>query len=153
MDDLAAQIENTLVDDPPAAVSDGGVIRAGCSPELDELRSASADGRNWIAALQAKEQQRTGVKSLKVNYNRVFGFYIEITKSNLEHVPEDYIRKQTLANCERFVTPELKEFFQKFSVNQRLFNDGNGFAEVYATPQVDALEEDQWLFACCYYQD
>ena len=109
MDDLAAQIENTLVDDPPANVSDGGVIRPGCSPELDELRSASADGRNWIAALQAKEQQRTGVKSLKVNYNRVFGFYIEVTKSNLEHVPEDYIRKQTLANCERFVTPELKE--------------------------------------------
>ncbi len=109
MDDLAAQIENTLVDDPPANVSDGGVIRTGCSPELDELRSASADGRNWIAALQAKEQQRTGVKSLKVNYNRVFGFYIEVTKSNLEHVPEDYIRKQTLANCERFVTPELKE--------------------------------------------
>ena len=109
MEDLAAQIENTLVDEPPANVSDGGVIRPGCSPELDELRSASADGRNWIAALQAKEQQRTGVKSLKVNYNRVFGFYIEITKSNLEHVPEDYIRKQTLANCERFITPELKE--------------------------------------------
>ena len=109
MDDLAAQIENTLVDDPPANVSDGGVIRPGCVPELDELRSASADGRNWIAALQAKEQQRTGVKSLKVNYNRVFGFYIEVTKSNLEHVPEDYIRKQTLANCERFITPELKE--------------------------------------------
>lgn len=109
LDELTGRILNTLIDSPPASATDGGVIREGCNSELDELRSAATKGRNWVAQLQAKEQERTGIKSLKVHYNRVFGFYIEVTKSNLESVPADYIRKQTLVNCERFITPELKE--------------------------------------------
>ncbi len=109
LDELTGRILNTLIDSPPASATDGGVIREGCNSELDELRSAATEGRNWVAQLQAKEQERTGIKSLKVHYNRVFGFYIEVTKSNLESVPADYIRKQTLVNCERFITPELKE--------------------------------------------
>lgn len=113
LDELTGRILNTLIDSPPASATDGGVIREGCNPELDELRSAATEGRNWVARLQAKEQERTGIKSLKVHYNRVFGFYIEVTKSNLENVPADYIRKQTLVNCERFITPELKEMESK----------------------------------------
>ena len=104
----------TLVDGaielvPPLSVKDGGMIKSGHSPELDELRQAATAGKNWIAALQQKEIERTGVASLKVRYNSVFGYYIEITKSNLAKVPADYIRKQTVATGERFFTPELKE--------------------------------------------
>ena len=111
--ELTTRILDTLIDSPPATANDGGVIREGCSAELDELRSAATEGRNWVAQLQAKEQERTGIKNLKVHYNRVFGFYIEVTKANLENVPDDYIRKQTLVNCERFITPELKEMESK----------------------------------------
>ncbi len=111
--ELTTRIHDTLVDLPPATANDGGVIREGCNAELDELRSAATEGRNWVARLQAKEQERTGIKNLKVHYNRVFGFYIEVTKANLENVPDDYIRKQTLVNCERFITPELKEMESK----------------------------------------
>ncbi len=113
LDELTKEIATTLTDDPPVFASDGGAIRPGKNAELDELRSAATDGRNWVAALQAREQQRTGIKSLKVNFNKVFGFYIEISKSNAEHAPADYMKKQTLVNCERFITPELKEMESK----------------------------------------
>jgi len=110
MPDLLDRIDRTLVDEPPAALREGGLIRAGFHPELDELRRAAAEGRDWIARYQAQEQQRTGIRSLKVRHNRVFGYYIEITRANLGAVPPEYVRKQTLANGERFVTPELKEY-------------------------------------------
>jgi DNA mismatch repair protein MutS len=107
--DLVELLEKALVDEPPMAIKEGGMIREGYRPELDELKSASTQGKEWLARLQAKEQERTGIKSLKIRYNQVFGYYIEITKTNLDSVPDDYIRKQTLVNAERYITPELKE--------------------------------------------
>ena len=106
---LVSLVRRALVDDPPAVVGDGGVIRDGYDAGLDELRKVSSGGRQWIARLQAEERGRTGIASLKIGFNQVFGYYIEVSKANLERVPEDYTRKQTLANAERFVTPELKE--------------------------------------------
>jgi len=106
-------VSRAIVDEPSIAVKEGGIIRSGYSAELDELLVASRDGKDWIAQLQIREQERSGIKSLKVRFNSVFGYYIEITKSNLNQVPEDYIRKQTLVNAERFITPELKEMESK----------------------------------------
>ncbi len=111
--EITELISKAIVDEPPLNITDGSMIRDGFNGELDEFRSASKEGKNWIAALQAKEQERTGIKSLKIRYNKVFGYYIEITRSNLLSVPEDYIRKQTMVNAERFITPELKEVENK----------------------------------------
>lgn len=111
--ELVSEINRTISDEPPALISDGGIIREGCNPELDELRSAASEGKNWIAEMQAKEQERTGIKSLKIRFNNVFGYYIEISKSNIANAPADYIRKQTLVNGERYITPELKEMENK----------------------------------------
>jgi len=102
-------IGSSLVDDPPMALNDGGLIRDGYHQELDDLRQVSGEGKGWIARLQEEERQRTGIRSLKVGYNKVFGYYIEVTKPNLSKVPETFIRKQTLTSAERFITPELKE--------------------------------------------
>lgn len=108
--DLKEQIAAAIVDEPPVSVRDGGLIRPGYHERLDELREASSSGKQWIAELEAKERQVTGIKSLKIGFNKVFGYYIEVTRSNLASLPEGrYERKQTLANAERFVTPELKE--------------------------------------------
>jgi len=107
--ELVALIDGAIEAAPPLAVNDGGMIKTGHSPELDELRQAATAGKNWIAALQQKEIERTGIPSLKVRYNSVFGYYLEVTKPNLAKVPADYIRKQTVATGERFYTPELKE--------------------------------------------
>jgi DNA mismatch repair protein MutS len=112
MSDLAPMrelIDRAVVDDPPAVTSEGGLIRPGFSEELDELREAAVSGKAWIAALERQERERTGIKSLKVGFNQVFGYYIEVTKPNLPLAPSEYIRKQTMVNAERFVTPELKE--------------------------------------------
>ena len=106
-------IRRAIAEEPPLALKEGGIIRDGYHEEVDELRSATRDGKSWLADLQAREQERTGIKSLKVRFNQVFGYYIEITKSNLEQVPDDYTRKQTLVNAERFITPELKEMESK----------------------------------------
>jgi DNA mismatch repair protein MutS len=111
--DVAEDIEAIVVDEPPPTVREGGVVRAGVDPELDSLREISHGGRTTIAAIEERERARTGIASLKVRFNRVFGYYIEITKSNLGSVPVDYIRKQTIAGGERFVTPELKEYEEK----------------------------------------
>ena len=108
--DVASLIAEALVDEPPAQVSSGGLIRPGFSAELDGILLASKDAREWIAGLQNKERQRTGIKNLKVGYNKVFGYYLEITKSNVARAPANYIRKQTLVNAERYITPELKEY-------------------------------------------
>lgn len=108
--DLADQIEAAIADEPPVSVRDGGIIKSGYHERLDELREAGTNGKRWIAELEAAERQATGIKSLKIGYNKVFGYYIEVTKANLSLLPEGrYERKQTLANAERFVTPELKE--------------------------------------------
>jgi len=111
--DLVALLEDSLEADPPALLADGGVIRKGYNPELDELRSLSANGKQWIADLQVKERERTGITSLKVGFNNVFGYYIEITNTHKEKIPADFIRKQTLTNAERYITPELKEYEDK----------------------------------------
>jgi len=103
-------IRAAIVEDPPAIVREGGLIRRGFNVELDELRSAAANGRDWIANLEASERERTGIRTLKVGYNSVFGYYIEVSKPNLKLVPDDYIRKQTTVNGERFITPDLKEY-------------------------------------------
>jgi DNA mismatch repair protein MutS len=107
--DLVELIARAVVDEPPLAVKEGGLIRDGFDAGLDELRRAMREGKNWIAQLQQDEMARTGIASLKVRFNSVFGYYIEVTKSNLDKVPAHYLRKQTVANGERFITPELKE--------------------------------------------
>ncbi len=116
LDDLAdvrGRIESALVDDPPLLARDGGFIRDGLDREIDDLRSISRSGKQFIAELEERERARTGISSLKIRYNRVFGYYIEISKSNLHAVPPDYHRKQTIAGGERFITPGLKEYEDK----------------------------------------
>jgi DNA mismatch repair protein MutS len=111
--DLVSLLETALVDEPPIAIKEGGIFRDGYSSPLDELRAAGREGKEWIAQLQQREIDRTGIKSLKIRYTSVFGYFIEITKSNLASVPQDYHRKQTTVNGERFITPELKEMENK----------------------------------------
>ncbi|MBI5468093.1 MAG: DNA mismatch repair protein MutS [Deltaproteobacteria bacterium] len=106
-------IGEAIVDSPPYSIKDGGVVREGYDPALDELRLIGSGGKDWIARLERDERARTGINSLKVGYNRVFGYYIEVTKTNLSSVPDDYIRKQTLANAERYITPALKEWEER----------------------------------------
>jgi DNA mismatch repair protein MutS len=110
---LASEIQRAIVDEPPMQIKEGGVFREGWLPELDELRNASTLGRQWIADLQAREIERTGIKSLKIKYNAVFGYFIEITKANVGSVPADYHRKQTTVNGERYITDELKRMEDK----------------------------------------
>ncbi|MEO5804613.1 MAG: DNA mismatch repair protein MutS [Verrucomicrobiota bacterium] len=107
--DLVELISRAIVDEPPLALKEGGLIRHGFDANLDEIHRATTDGKNWIAKLQQDEIEKTGITSLKVRFNSVFGYYIEITRANLDKVPQNYIRKQTIANGERFITPELKE--------------------------------------------
>lgn len=111
--ELIELIAASLVDNPPLTPRDGGIIRKGFHPEIDELRHISTSGKDIIARLETEERQRTGITSLKVGFNKISGYYIEVTKPNLHLVPGDYIRKQTLANCERFITPDLKEYETK----------------------------------------
>jgi DNA mismatch repair protein MutS len=113
LDDIYNLIDESIIDDPPLSIKEGGIIKKGYNTELDELREASTKGKEWLSRLQERERDRTGIKNLKVGFNKVFGYFIEVTKSNLKLVPEDYIRKQTLANCERYITPELKEVESK----------------------------------------
>ena len=109
MSDCADLIENTLVDEPPLTIREGGMIRKGASAEADRLRDIMDGGSGTIAAIEASEREKTGIRTLKVGFNRVFGYYIEVSKAFMDQVPEHYIRKQTLANCERYITQELKE--------------------------------------------
>lgn len=104
-----ALIEKAVVEDPPYTIKEGGIIKEGYSQELDELKFSIRDAQNWIAQLEGSERERTGIKNLKVGFNKVFGYFLEITKSYYDMIPENYVRKQTLTNCERFITPELKE--------------------------------------------
>ncbi len=102
-------IDKSIVEDPPFVIKEGGLIKPGFSEELDELKASIKDAQEWIAGLEGSERERTGIKNLKVGYNKVFGYYLEVTRSYYDLIPDNYIRKQTLANCERFITPELKE--------------------------------------------
>ena len=108
--DVVSLVEEAIAFDPAGSVGEGNVIREGFSPELDELKRASRDARGFIAGLEQKERDRSGIKGLKVGYNQVFGYYIEVSKASLAQVPEDYIRRQTLVNAERYIVPELKEY-------------------------------------------
>ncbi len=109
LNDIKELIEKAIVDEPPLAVKEGGIIKEGFSEEADRLRRAKSEGRQWLAELETEEKERTGIKNLRIKYNKVFGYYIEVTNSNLGQVPDDYIRKQTLTNAERFTTDRLKE--------------------------------------------
>lgn len=110
LEDIYKLLENSIMDEPPISVREGGIIKPGYNDEVDRLRKASTQGKTWLTELEAKERERTGIKSLKIGYNKVFGYYIEVTRANLKQVPNDYIRKQTLVNAERFITPKLKEY-------------------------------------------
>ncbi|HEX9615214.1 MAG TPA: DNA mismatch repair protein MutS, partial [Bacteroidota bacterium] len=129
--EVVESIEASLNEDAPMSLADGGVIRKGRSAELDELRELAFSGKDWIARLQEQERRRTGISSLKVGYNNVFGYYLEVTNAHKEKVPQDYIRKQTLTNAERYVTPALKEYEEKIlhaeeqilALESRLFNE------------------------------
>ncbi len=128
--EVSGPIVNAFSDTPPVNISDGGTVRAGYDPELDELRDLSQNGRQFIAQIEARERQRTGIASLKVRFNNVFGYYIEISKANQHLAPSDYERKQTLVNAERFTTPELKVYEHKIlsaeekilEIEKRIFN-------------------------------
>jgi DNA mismatch repair protein MutS len=118
--EVVGLIGAAIVDDPPFSLKDGGYIRAGFDAELDEIRGVRSHAKDWIAEFEAIEKRRTGIQSLKVRYNRVFGYYIEVTKSNLKAVPADYTRKQTLMNGERYITPELKDYETRVLNSQEL---------------------------------
>lgn len=109
LEDVCALLERAISDDAPVFLRDGNVIKEGFNEEIDKLRIAMRDGKKWLASVEAEEREATGISKLKVGYNKVFGYYIEVTKSAIKDVPETYIRKQTLANCERYITPKLKE--------------------------------------------
>src|SRR5436190_3698775 len=111
--DVAQDVARWLVDEPPAQITEGGLVRSGAHGELDELRSLAREGKGAIAAMEARERARTGIASLKVRYNRVFGYFLEVTHANKDKVPADWLRKQTLTGAERYITPELKEFEDK----------------------------------------
>ena len=130
-DGIKDRIAETLNPDAPSQVKHGNVVLDGIDPELDELRKLSIGGKEWIANLQKSERERTGIPSLKIGYNKVFGYYLEITRVHSEKVPEEYIRKQTLVNAERYITPELKEYEEKIlsaeekieSIESRIFHE------------------------------
>ena len=113
LDDIYALIDKAVVEDPPILITEGGIIKMGYNQEIDELKKAMTDGKTWLVELEAREREKTGIKGLKVGYNKVFGYYIEVTKSNLSMVPDNYIRKQTLTGGERYITEELKELESK----------------------------------------
>ena len=109
LSDITDLIRNSIADDPPLAQKDGGIIREGYNEDVDKFRRSRTDGKKWLSELEARERERTGIKSLKIKYNRVFGYSLEVTNTFKDLVPEDYIRKQTLTNAERYITQELKD--------------------------------------------
>ena len=130
--DVYELIEKSIVEDPPIGVKDGGLIKMGYDPEIDKLKSATTDGKKWLIDLETKEKEETGIKNLKIGFNKVFGYFIEVTKSNLSMVPERYIRKQTLANAERYITEELKQLENQLlgAEEKVVILEYNAFSEV-----------------------
>ncbi len=123
LSDARLLIESAIGNNPPMTIKEGGIIKKGYNPDIDELREMSSSGKDFIASLQAREKEKTGISSLKVGFNKVFGYYIEVTKANIDQVPDNFIRKQTLVNAERFITPELKEYEAKvLGAEERLKN-------------------------------
>ncbi|MEZ5404893.1 MAG: DNA mismatch repair protein MutS [Verrucomicrobiia bacterium] len=147
--EVVEKIKKAIHEECPPILRDGGVIASGFNSHLDELRSASTEGKQWILQLQQKEQDRTGIKSLKVRYNSVFGYYIEVTKANLNSVPTDYHRKQTTVNAERFITPELKEMESKIlgaeekakALEQEIFQEVRQFILQFIQPLQQTAEQ------------
>ena len=132
LQDVYDLIERAIVDEPPISVKEGGIIKLGYDSEIDELKTATTEGKNWIIKIEAEEREKTGIKNLKVGFNKVFGYYIEVTKSFLSQVPDRFIRKQTLTNAERYITDELKEIENKvLGAEERVVNlEYNAFTEV-----------------------
>ena len=132
LEDIAQIIEEGIVDDPPISVKEGGIIKIGYNEEIDHLKKATTEGKNWVLEIEAKEREATGIKGLKVGFNKVFGYFIEVTKSNLSMVPDRFIRKQTLANCERYVTEELKKVENEIlGAEEKVINlEYNAFCEI-----------------------
>ena len=153
---LVDKINKAIVDSPPINISDGGIIKSGYSPELDDLRDIALHGKDWIAKLQKSEREKTGISSLKVNFNKVFGYYIDISNAHKNKVPEHYIRKQTLVNSERYITPELKEYEDKilnaeekiYDLEYQLFND----IRLTIAAEAEAIQQNARLIAMldCY---
>lgn len=148
---LTDVIDKAIVESPPLALNDGGVINHGFSPELDELRDLSVNAKSWIANLQKTERERTGISSLKVSFNKVFGYYIEISNANKDKIPEDYIRKQTLVNGERYITPDLKVYEDKIlnaeekiaELEYQLFNE----IRLTAAAEAEHIQQNAKLIA------
>lgn len=107
--DLCKLVSDSIKEDPPIAMKEGGIIKDGYNAEVDKLRNAKSDGKDWLAKLETEEREKTGIKNLRIKYNKVFGYYLEVTNSFKNLVPDYYTRKQTLANAERYIIPELKE--------------------------------------------
>ena len=122
LNEIVILIEDSIVDDPPLILGEGGIIRRGYSEELDKIYDIAHHGKEWLISEQEKERTKTGISTLKINYNKVFGYYIEVTKSNLDKIPAEYIRKQTLVNAERYITPELKEMEEKILTAEEKMN-------------------------------
>ena len=132
LQDIYNLIQKAIVDDPPMTIKDGGIIKLGYDEEIDKLKTATTEGKNWIIKLEAEEREKTGIKNLKVGFNKVFGYYIEVTKSGLEQVPDRFIRKQTLANAERFITEDLKNLEnQILGAEEKVINlEYNAFVKI-----------------------
>lgn len=130
--DIYELIDHSIVDEPPISVKEGGLIKMGYDEEIDKLKTATTEGKNWIIQLEAEEREKTGIKSLKVGFNKVFGYFIEVTKSYLDQVPERFIRKQTLTNCERYITEDLKTLEnQILGAEEKVINlEYNAFTEI-----------------------
>lgn len=151
LSDIVEKIEEAIIDNPPNQITDGGIIKSGFSDELDELRDIAIHGKEWIANLQKSEREKTGINSLKVNFNKVFGYYIDISNAHKNKVPESYIRKQTLVNSERYITPELKTYEDKIlnaeekigDLEYQLFNEIRSFV----ANETEAIQSNARLIA------
>ncbi len=151
LENVVQKLELAISDNPPLSITDGGIIREGYSPELDEIRDISSNAKTWIANMQKDERQRSNIPSLKVSFNKVFGYYIEISNTHRDKIPDNYIRKQTLVNSERYITPELKEYEEKvLNAQESIANlEYNLFNEVrnYVAAETEAIQENAKLIA------
>ncbi len=152
LETLTKKIQESIIDNPPAAIMEGGIVRTGFSPELDELRDIAFHGKDWIAKLQKQEREKTSIPSLKVGFNKVFGYYIDISNAHKNKVPETYIRKQTLVNSERYITPELKEYEEKIlsaeeKINELEFQIFNEIRSLAASSADEILQNARMIAA------